>query len=204
MFITFEGSDGSGKSTQAPALAEYLRQCGYDVLFTREPGGTAISEQIRAILFGPENADMLHRTEILLFQASRAQLVEQVIRPHLRRGGLVVSDRYADSTLAYQGYGYQLELEPLRALIAFATGGLKPDLTLLLEIDIEEGLRRRSRGGNQNRLDAYDLAFYQRVCRGYDELAAEQQERWVKVDANPPPDQVQAAVRKIVLERLGK
>jgi dTMP kinase len=204
MFITFEGSDGSGKSTQVPALAEYLRQCGYDVLFTREPGGTSISEQIRAILFGPENSNMLHRTEILLFQASRAQLVEQVIRPHLAGGGLVVSDRYADSTLAYQGYGYQLELEPLRALIAFATGGLKPDLTLLLDIDVEEGLRRRSRGGNKNRLDAFDPAFYQRVCRGYDELAAEEPERWVKVDANPPPDRVQAAVRKIVLERLGK
>jgi dTMP kinase len=202
MFITFEGSDGSGKSTQAPALVDYLRECGYDVLYTREPGGTAISEQIRAILFGPDNADMLHRTEILLFQAARAQLVEQVIRPHLKRGGLVVSDRYADSTLAYQGYGYQLDLEPLKALISFATGGLKPDLTILLEIDVEEGLRRRARGGNKNRLDAYDLGFYQRVCRGYAELAAEEPERWVKIDANPPPDQVQAAVRQVVMERL--
>src|SRR5512139_3525372 len=167
MFITLEGPEGSGKTYQLPKLAEYLRQCGFDVLITREPGGTSISEQIRAVLHNLENKEMNPRTEILLFQASRAQLVEQVIRPHLEKGGVVLSDRYADSTLAYQGFGYQRDLLSLRALIQFATGGLKPDLTLLLDVDVEVGIKRRAKGGQWNRLDAYELAFHQRVRQGY-------------------------------------
>src|SRR5512143_3836472 len=138
MFITLEGPEGSGKTMQLPKLAEYLRQSGFDVVTTREPGGTSISEQIRTVLHNRENKEMNPRTEILLFQASRAQLVEQVIRPHLAKGGVVLSDRYADSTLAYQGYGHQTDIERLKALIDFATGGLVPDLTILFEIDIEE------------------------------------------------------------------
>jgi dTMP kinase len=130
MFITLEGPEGSGKTLQLPRLAEYLRQKGFNVLTTREPGGTSISEQIRTILHNLENKEMNPRAEILLFQASRAQLVEQVIRPHLNKGGVVVSDRYADSTLAYQGYGHQVEIEPLKVLVNFATGGLKPNLTI--------------------------------------------------------------------------
>ncbi len=129
LFITFEGTEGSGKSSQIGALAEYLRQMGYNVLTTREPGGTPIGEQVRAVISNLDNTAMHPRTEILLFQASRAQLVEQVIRPHLSSGGLVLSDRYADSTLAYQGYGYQTDLVKLKTLVDFATGGLKPDLT---------------------------------------------------------------------------
>ena len=158
MFITLEGPEGCGKSSQMPLLVEHLRQQGYDVLATREPGGTSISEQIRAVLSRLDNTEMHSRTEILLFQASRAQLVEQVIRPHLEKGGLVVCDRYADSTLAYQGFGRQHDLEALRRLVNFATGGLKPDLTLLLDIDVEEGLRRKRNCGEWNRLDALDLA----------------------------------------------
>jgi dTMP kinase len=200
MFITLEGSEGSGKSTQITGLAEFLCQAGYEVLVTREPGGTPIGEQVRTILWA--NTDMEKRTEILLFQASRAQLVEQVIRPRLAKGGIVVSDRYADSTLAYQGYGYQLDLERLRSLIDFATGGLKPDLTLLLNVDIEEGLRRRAQGGDVNRLDSYDLAFYQRVRDGYFELARQEPERWVVIDAGKPPEEVQAEIRKTVMKRL--
>ena len=202
MFITFEGPEGSGKSTQLHDLAAYLCQAGYDVLSTREPGGTQIGEQIRSVITNLENTAMLPRTEILLLQASRAQLVEEVIRPHLNRGGLVLCDRYADSTLAYQGYGYQLDLEPLRALIEFATGGLKPDLTLLLDVDVEEGLRRRAMGGGWNRLDAFDLAFYQRVRQGYRELAQAEPERWVTIDAGKPPEQVQQAIRRVILQRL--
>src|SRR4030043_307773 len=114
MFITLEGPEGSGKTMQLPKLAEYLRQCGFDVLTTREPGGTSISEQIRTVLHNLENKEMNPRTEILLFQASRAQLVEQVIRPHLLKGGVVLSDRYADSTLAYQGYLQLVQAEPQR------------------------------------------------------------------------------------------
>jgi len=202
MFITLEGSDGSGKTTQAPLLAECLRNLGHDVLHLREPGGTAIGEQIRAVLNSLENTEMHLRTEILLFQASRAQLVEQVIRPHLERGGMVVCDRYADSTLAYQGYGYQNDLETIKTLIHFATGGLKPDLTFFLDVDVEEGLRRRAAGGGWNRLDAFETDFYRRVRAGYLELVKEEPQRWVVVDANRPAAAVQETLRAQLLERL--
>jgi len=142
------------------------------------------------------------RTEILLFQASRAQHVEQVIRPHLMKGGVVVCDRYADSTLAYQGYGHQVDLARLRIIVEFATGGLKPELTLLLDIDAEEGLRRRTKSGEWNRLDAYDLAFHQRVRQGYFELMEQEPERWVKIDATRSPRAVQADIQAAVAGRL--
>jgi dTMP kinase len=203
MFITFEGSDGCGKSTQIARLAEFLRQEGYPVLLTREPGGTPIGEQIRTILSDLKNTEMEKRTEILLFQAARAQHVEQLITPHLQQGGLVLCDRYADSTLAYQGYGYQLfDLEHLRALINFATGGLWPDLTLLLDVSVEEGLRRRANGGEWNRLDAYQLDFYQRVRAGYHTMAEAEPQRWVIIDAARSPADVQDEIRRVVLDRL--
>jgi dTMP kinase len=199
LFITFEGPEGSGKTSQMADLAAYLCQQGYPVLSTREPGGTPIGDQIREVLSDLGNDAMQPRTELLLFQASRAQLVEQVIIPHLKQGGIVLCDRYADSTLAYQGYGHQqFELDQVRALIAFATGGLKPDLTLLLDVDVEIGLRRRLHGGEWNRLDAYELAFHQRVRQGYLNMAQDEPQRWVVVDAAKPPDQVQAAIRRIV------
>ena len=143
-------------------------------------------------------------TEILLYQASRAQLVEQVIVPHLKSGGIILCDRYSDSTLAYQGYGHKLNLKKLAALIDFATRGLKPDLSLLLDVDVEEGLRRRARGGEWNRLDAYDLDFHQRVRQGYHELIRQEPQRWVVVDAGQAPERVQADIRKFVMERLAK
>jgi dTMP kinase len=199
LFITFEGPEGSGKTSQMADLAAYLCQQGYPVLSTREPGGTPIGDQIREVLSDLGNDAMQPRTELLLFQASRAQLVEQVIIPHLKQGGIVLCDRYADSTLAYQGYGHQqFDLDQVRALIAFATGGLKPDLTLLLDVDVEIGLRRRLHGGEWNRLDAYELAFHQRVRQGYLNMAQDEPQRWVVVDAAKPPDQVQAAIRRIV------
>jgi dTMP kinase len=203
MFITFEGSEGSGKSSQLAQLAEYLTSLGVSLLATREPGGTPIGEQVRAILSDLEHTAMHPRSEILLFQASRAQLVEQVIRPHLEKGDVVLCDRYADSTIAYQGYGYQLvDLDLLRTIVTFATGGLKPHLTLLLDVDVEEGLRRRASGGEWNRLDAYDLAFYQRVRQGYFEMVRAEPDRWMVIDAGKPPEQVQEAIRAVVLERL--
>lgn len=202
MFISFEGPEGSGKTSQVAQLVAYLQEEGYAVLATREPGGTFIGDQIRDVLSNLDNTSMRPRTEILLFQASRAQLVEQVIRPHLKGGGIVLSDRYADSTLAYQGYGHQVDLEKLKTIIEFATGGLKPDLTILLDIDVEEGLQRRARGGEWNRLDAYDLAFHQRVRQGYHQLVQEEPERWKIVNAGQPPELVQAAIRELVLERL--
>jgi dTMP kinase len=202
MFITLEGTEGCGKTSQVAPLADVLRQQGWDVLTTREPGGTPIGEQIRGVLHSLENTEMHARTEILLFQAARAQHVEQVIRPHLARGGVVICDRYADSTLAYQGYGRQQPLEPLRALVDYATGGLKPDLTLLLDLDVEVGLRRRAKGGEWNRLDALEVAFYQRVRQGYYALVQAEAERWVVIDASQSPAQVQQAMRAAVMTRL--
>jgi len=204
MFITFEGIEGSGKTTQIPCLVEFLEQAGYTVVTTREPGGTAIGDQIRNILLDFNNTDMQIRTEVLLFQASRAQLVEQVIRPSLAKGFLVISDRYADSTLAYQGYGYQLDLAQLQEIVRFATGGLKPDLTLLLDVDVEEGLRRRFGGGGKNRLDAYDPDFYHRVRQGYHLLVQAEPQRWVVIDAGRSPDQVQRDIRRVVHQRLSQ
>lgn len=203
MFITLEGPEGSGKSSQLPALAEFLRQQGRVVLTTREPGGTSIGEQVRSVIMNLKNTGMDPRSEILLFCAARAQLVEEVIRPSLARDEIVLSDRYADATLAYQGYGHGLALGTLRQLLNFATGGLWPDLTLLLDLSSEEGLRRkRSSGGEWNRLDAYELAFHQRVQRGYLELARQEPDRWCLIDATLPPEMVQLALRQAVLERL--
>jgi len=202
MFITFEGSEGSGKSSQIVLLYDFLHQRGYDVLLSREPGGTDIGEQIRLILSNRENRAMQVRTETLLFQASRAQLVEEVIKPHLASGGIVLCDRYADSTLAYQGYGYQRDLEQIGAIVRYATDGLTPDLTLFLDLEVEEGLRRRARVGGLNRLDTYDVDLYQRVRQGYLVLARQEPHRWVIIDASQPVEQVQAEIQTIVLERL--
>jgi len=202
MFITLEGPEGSGKTTHIPLLAEFLRQQGYAVLTTREPGGTAIGNQVRAILTNLENTAMQPRTETLLFLAARAQLVEEVIRPALAKGMVVLSDRYADSTLAYQGYGHGVSLEELRTLLRFATGGLCPDCTILLDLDAGVGLRRKTQCGEWNRLDAYALAFHQRVRQGYLELAVEQPQRWKILDASQSLDVVQSALRQVVLDIL--
>jgi len=206
MFITLEGPDGSGKSTHIEPLVEYLRQQGYPVLTTREPGGTLISDQVRAVLLNRmENTAMHPRTEILLFLAARAQLVEEVIRPRLSAGEIVLSDRYADSTLAYQGYGHGVDCDLLRQLLNFATGNLWPDLTILLDVPVEVGLRRRQLSGCEwNRLDAYTVSFHQRVRQGYHALALRDPARWVIVDASQPADQVQADLRAVILERLRK
>jgi len=202
MFITLEGPEGSGKTRQIAVLVDALRQQGYTVLMTREPGGTPIGDQIRSVLFDMKNTDMRPRTEILLFQASRAQLVEQIIRPRLASGEIVLCDRYADSTLAYQGYGHQVNLDELKTIVQFATGGLKPDLTLLLDVEVEVGLKRKLDASEWNRLDAYELDFHRRVRRGYLEMAQVEPERWVVIDAGQPPDVVQAAIRDVVLGRL--
>ncbi len=202
--ITFEGPEGSGKTTMARWLSGFLQGKGYRVLFTREPGGTPVGEAIRALLHAHEHADMTARAEALLFCAARAQLVEQVIRPFLAGGGLVVSDRYADSTLAYQGYGRGLDLEELRHLNRFATGGLEPDLTFLLDIEVEQGLARRRRSGDAwTRLDALELSFHRRVREGYRAMAAAEPTRWVIIDASQPVEAVQAAILDHLRQRLG-
>jgi len=202
MFITFEGPDGSGKTTQVAPLSEFLSQRGYQVLITREPGGTAIGDQIRQVLSDLKNTGMHPRSETLLFLAARAQLVEQVIKPHLADGHIVLCDRYADSTMAYQGYGHQNDLDQINSLINFATGVLKPDLTLLLDVGAEAGLTRKAEGTEWNRLDAYSLEFHERVRQGYAELAQAEPERWVVIDADQPADRVQEMIRQVVQSRL--
>jgi dTMP kinase len=204
MFITFEGPDGCGKTTQLTLLKEYLTRQGYSVYVTREPGGTKIGEQIRAILHDPLNEEMIPHAEILLYSASRAQLVTQVIRPALAKGQIVLSDRFYDSTFAYQGYGRGLDLDALRRITRFATGGLRPDLTIYLEIDPQLGLSRRQEDKNAewNRLDALALEFHERVHAGYQALIAAEPERWVVVNGQRPVAQVQADVQAAVMARL--
>ena len=205
MFITLEGPEGSGKSMQICEMAEFIARQGKQVLTTREPGGTFIGDQIREVIMRMENTMMSPRAEILLFCAARAQIVEEVIRPNLEKGVVVISDRYADSTLAYQGYGHGLDLDILRQILHFATGGLKPDLTLLLDVDVEEGLnRRRIGGGEWNRLDAQQLAFHQRVRQGYLKMVTEEPSRWMMINAGQKPPQVQSDIQTALLERIGK
>jgi dTMP kinase len=203
MFITFEGPDGGGKSTQIALLSFYLRQEGFKVITTREPGGTTIGEQVRNCLHDVTNKSMTATAEALLYSASRAQLVEEIIRPALASRHIVLSDRYADSTLAYQGYGRGLDLNDLTRLNRLATGGLKPDLTFLFEIDIEAGLSRRETGGVEiNRMDLQTAEFYRRVKDGYRELVSANPGRWVIVDADQPVNAVQNDLRRHVKERL--
>ncbi|MCD4673428.1 MAG: dTMP kinase [Anaerolineaceae bacterium] len=203
MFITLEGPDGSGKTSQIPLLADYLSHQGCEVVTTREPGGTAISDQVKDVLKSMKNKSMHPRTEILLFCSARAQLVEELIRPSLALGKIVLSDRYADSTLAYQGYGHGYDLALLRQLLDFATGGLWPDLTLYLDLDAEEGLNRRRSGGDEwDRLDDYALAFHQRVRKGYLEMVSAAPQRWRLIDACQIPRDVQSSLRQTVAEFL--
>lgn len=198
MFITLEGPEGSGKTSQVPDLADHIRSLGYKVLLTREPGGTFIGDQIRNVLISLENKALTPQAETLLFLAARAQLVREIIQPSLASGVVVLSDRYADATLAYQGYGHGVDLEILRKLLEFATGGLQPDLKILLDIDVEKGLHRKTDCGEWNRLDAYSVAFHERVRKGYHALAAMESDKWVIIDAGRDRDSVQADLRKAV------
>ena len=203
MFITLEGPEGSGKTSHIPYLVEYLREQGHTVFPTREPGGTTISEQIRDILHDLKNAEMHPRTETLLYQAARAQIVEQVIKPRLAVGEIVISDRYYDSTIAYQGYGHQQDLEQVRGLVKYATGGLTPDLTILLDLDIEVGLKRKIQNEMEwNRMDAYTVEFHQRVRRGYLELVKREPQRWVVVNSDQKWDDVQAELKRVIEKGL--
>ncbi len=194
LFITFEGPDGSGKTTQARMLTEYLQSRGLPVLHTREPGGTAISEQIRDVVLSNRNQSIQHETEALLFSAARAQIVAELIRPALAAGKIVVCDRYADSTMAYQGYGLGLDLDALRAITRFATGGLAPDLTFYIDVPAEVGLARRHRG-ETNRLDQKDLAYHAKVRDGFLKMARAEPQRWVVIDGTRSVEQVQRDVR---------
>ena len=196
IFITFEGPDGSGKTTQIELLDDYLQADGFEVLKTREPGGTSIGDQVRTVLHNVTNTAMVSEAEILLYSASRAQLVGQLIRPALARGTVVLCDRYADSTIAYQGYGRGLDLAALRQITTFATGGLTPDLTIYLDCPVEEGLNRKQRAlalgeGEWNRLDQEPVKFHRRVRQGYLALAAAEPDRWLVLDALRSIEEIQ-------------
>jgi dTMP kinase len=183
-FITIEGPDGSGKTTLAGRLAEHLRGAGIATLLTREPGGTAIGERIRSILLeaGAERHELDPATDALLFSAARSRHVVEIIRPALERGEIVISARFSDSTLAYQGYGGGLPLDMLRTIQRIATHGLRPDLTILLDLPVADGLSRKAAEITRFEL-TFDLDFHQRVRRGFLEMAAAEPERWAIVDA---------------------
>ena len=207
MFITFEGPEGSGKSTQARLLARRLQAADYTVILTREPGGTPAGRAIRAIWDDPERKDLLPITDLLLICADRAQDVGTLIRPALARGDIVISDRYADSTRAYQGYGSGLEMSKIEALLHIATGGLIPDLTFLLDLPAADGLTRRRTGwqagrGKLDRIDQRSLEYHQRVQRGYQQLAAQEPARWVILDARQDIDTLAERIWQVVQARL--
>jgi dTMP kinase len=201
VFITFEGLDGCGKSTQMELLADALRARGYVVLVTREPGGTPLGEAVREVLLAPRHHGMSSRSEALLYAAARAHLVEQVIRPALTDGQIVLCDRYLDSSLAYQGYGRGLGADDIITLNVWATGCLFPDLTIFLDLD--DAVRGTRLGAVPDRLEAEDEGFHQRVGEGFRELLRLHPHRIHRVDAGGTEAEVQARVRTIVEEELG-
>ena len=199
VFIVFEGPEGSGKSTQARLLAERLTAEGRSVVLTREPGGTPIAEQVRTILLDPANCAMLPEAEALLYSAARAQHVGDVIRPELERGAVVICDRFADSTLAYQGGGRGLSIDDLRTIQRFATGGLTPTLRILVDVPVEVGLRRRfGVEAEVNRLDVAGAEFHERVRASYLAMAAQDEASWVVVDGDDTVEAVEERIRQAV------
>jgi dTMP kinase len=203
VFITFEGTEGSGKSLQTRKLVERLREHAFTVLATHEPGGTPLGTELRRLLLDREELQIGGRAEALLMNASRAQLVETVIRPALERGGVVVCDRFADSTLAYQGAGRGLNQQDLGSVISFATAGLQPDMTMLLDVPVEVGLARKQAQNQRNRFEEEAVAFHTSVRTAYLALAAENPARWRCFDATQSADRLSEAIWGAVVERMG-
>jgi dTMP kinase len=205
LFFTFEGPEGAGKSTQVRMLARHLSESGHAVCSTREPGGTAIGERIRDVLLSGSSVAMRPETEALLLTAARAQHVHEVIGPALLRSDIVLSDRYVESTLAYQGGGRGLPLETLEALQKFATGGLSPDLRILLDLPVEQGLRRRqSEASAINRIDEESVGFHRRVREAYRAMAKANPAGWTVIDATLPIEVVAKHVRDAVALLLAR
>jgi len=203
LFITFEGGEGSGKSVQARALYRRLLRLAVPVLLTHEPGVTSLGKKIARWLKWGQDMGISPMAELLLFNASRAQLVTEVIRPSLESGKVVICDRYADSTTAYQSYGRGLDLAMVKAVNHAAIQGLNPDLTVLLDIPVEAGLARK-KGKKQDRFEQEDIAFHQRVREGYLKLAASEPERWLVVDATQSKDKIAEIVWEKVSQLLSR
>jgi len=202
-FVVLEGGEGSGKSTQAAVLAEHLRGLGHEVVVTREPGGTPVGGRIRAVLLDPASAGLDARAEALLYAADRAHHVASLVRPALERGAVVISDRYVDSSLAYQGAGRALPAGEVAALSRWATCGLVPGMTVVLDVDPATGLARAGRVESPDRLESEPLAFHERVRTGFLELAAADRDRYAIVDSTAAPAVVAAAVRAAVVPVVG-
>ncbi len=214
LFITFEGPDGAGKTTQLHLLSRYLvEEKNLDVVVTREPGGTAISDRIREILLNPELDEMMAETEILLYAASRAQHVREKILPALSRGQIVLCDRFVDASVAYQGYGGGISIAKIQKVNTFATGGLTPDRTYLLDLPEEIGRERilkRQRATNidssmvLDRIEQKELAYHKRVRRGFQEIARDASQRIVKIDANQSEQDIHDLIKKDILSLLNE
>jgi dTMP kinase len=203
-FITFEGSEGSGKSTQADRLAARLQRRGVPYILTREPGGTAIGESIRELLqFAPHNSNMTSESELLLFEASRSQLVREVIKPALERGVCVIADRFFDSTTIYQGAARKLDREIIERLNAFAVGDCVPDITFVLDVDAATAeARMRHEPRRADRMEQQPAEFYERVREGYRELAAHEPKRIILIDGSRNPDEIEREIWEKLFSRF--
>ena len=200
LFISFEGTDGSGKTTQYRLFAEYLVSLGYEVVTTREPGGTPISEKIRGIILDPENTEMDDMTEALLFAAGRAQHVAQLIRPSVEAGKIVLCDRFMDSSIAYQGYARGLG-DCVRIINEYAVAGMQPDLTFLLDLPPQAGRARNVKAGKVDRLEKQAMEFHRKVYEGYKKLAEIYPDRFIVIDADGSIEEVQGRIRREFFER---
>lgn len=202
MFITFEGPDGSGKTTQIKLLERYFKQKGYDILITREPGGTDISEQIRRVILDKNNTEMDRITEALLYSASRAQHVAEVIKPALLQGKVIICDRFVDSSIVYQGIGRSLGIDFIKKINDIATAGTKPDITFLMKISPQEGLSRKYSSDECNRLDMEKLEFHNRVYEGYLKLEKLCPERIIGIDAGRSIEEIHENIIKVISNKL--
>ena len=202
IFITMEGPDGSGKTTQIELLKKYLESKGYDIVITREPGGTAISEAIREIILNPDYKEMSHMTELLLYAAARAQLVNQVIKPALEEGKAVICDRFVESSAVYQGIGRGLGVGTVYEVNSYALGDVKPKLTIFMDLDAEEGIKRKKNQTELDRMEMEDLSFHKRVVEGYRQLADLYPERIVPISATLPIEEIHSMIVEEVKKRF--
>ena len=203
LFITFEGIEGCGKTTQMNLLADHLKKVGVSVLKTREPGGTKIGEEIREMLLNPDNKKMAKETEMLLYGASRAQHIKELIEPALKSGKIVLCDRYADSTLAYQGFGRNMGISLIRKTCPLSLGSIQPELTILLDLDVKAGLSRiKNRKGGNDRIEKEKIAFHNKVRKGYLKLAKASRGRIRVVRADRKIEEIQKEIRDILIKKL--